>query len=517
MIIRNRTFFIAENVSDHNRMRLAKEILMRGGILITDPFQQTDYEIFDAEKEYLVNRNIIHERSGVRVSVNEMTRMIDCTPSAGADEFCIHNGEMSGWIPEEHHGHTLMIPAGTRSIKSDAFQPVYSCQKSIYRKEAGNITRIVLPKTLQSIEPDAFSCFANLTRVVFPERMREVNGFARCRKLTGITLPRHCEKIGDRAFAGCTCLKEVIWSEEINTIGSYAFQRTAITEFHSWEALERIGCCAFAHCENLHRLSLEGNALHLDTGAFKNSGIRDLKIRLNACELKGSCFKGCMDLDDADTSSSWIRFTPSSFEQNITENALKRIQSKECTEQYAKMWKDMIRTHSSAFLRQTDPILLWRYADLIRPLTEKEDDSPEAFRKKLIALEAELRMDLLKKQCGLTPLVKKRYREGKLYYSYLTARGLLGSVDSVTYDPLYEKTVYEAVSMYGIHVYHCVESKAPWHMLTLLYVGSDPDQWNYERPEKGIMPAYVHNFELNEGEFGDVRLVSYDGALVRTG
>ena len=77
MIIRNRTFFIAENVSDHNRMRLAKEILMRGGILIRDPEQQTDYEIFDAEKEYTADNTDIHRRSSVRISVNEMTRMID--------------------------------------------------------------------------------------------------------------------------------------------------------------------------------------------------------------------------------------------------------------------------------------------------------------------------------------------------------------------------------------------------------------------------------------------------------
>ena len=53
--------------------------------------------------------------------------------------------------------------------------------------------------------------------------------------------------------------------------------------------------------------------------------------------------------------------------------------------------------------------------------------------------------------------------------------------------------------------------------LVLLCIESLYSDWPYSRPDSSWMMAYVHNIELDEGEFGDVELNSYQGALYRVG
>lgn len=59
---------------------------------------------------------------------------------------------------------------------------------------------------------------------------------------------------------------------------------------------------------------------------------------------------------------------------------------------------------------------------------------------------------------GLNPNVKKYFQEGKIYYSYLTAEGWIGSVDRIEYDERYPKIVATCEKEHGCLVYHAIES-----------------------------------------------------------
>lgn len=128
--------------------------------------------------------------------------------------------------------------------------------------------------------------------------------------------------------------------------------------------------------------------------------------------------------------------------------------------------------------------------------------------------EASFRLEQLVSNLGLNPNVVKYWNEGRLYYSYLTGGGFMGSIDKVEYDPKNADVVKQFEAEYGSMVYHAIESKGT---LILLSVSNDATEWKYERLENNKIMAYVHNFEHpDQSEFGDVVLTSLHGALVRT-
>lgn len=131
------------------------------------------------------------------------------------------------------------------------------------------------------------------------------------------------------------------------------------------------------------------------------------------------------------------------------------------------------------------------------------------FTKEMYA-EGQRRMDYLVGMYGLNPNLSKYLEEGKVYYSYMTGGGMIGSVDTITYDPRYEKIVQDFETQIGGYVYHCVETGS---MLSLLFVGSDPSEWagsfGKETTARGTLiraRAYVYNLDDEFGEIGDVCL-----------
>lgn len=495
MIIRNRTFFIAENVSAARRHQLTREILLRGGIVCAEPDEKTDYEIFDAENEYLRNRKRPADTKALRITVNEMTAMLDSAEAPAQSEYLVVKGVLQRWLPEESDRTVLKIPEGVRRISAKAFHALYHDQESVYRKRRKMITRIVFPKTLEVIEQDAFRDFRSLCTVSFQNGLMSLNGFRSCVKLNGVSIPKSCTEIGEYAFYGCVSLRDVKFSEEITMIGSHAFHRSGIESLLTWEKLSRIGTYAFANCSNLNTVSFESSQL--------------------VCEKKA--FHECNALNSVIVNEGSVSIEVSTFSALTMEKCLRKLEKDGSGTASEKMWKDMMTAGPAAFSRRLEREELNDLRPFCRqisglPLKGRDDDIADPAKR-----EALKRIRILQKEIGLNPKVQKYYRADRLYYSYFTAGGLIGSIDTISYDPAYEKIVRETERLYGIRVYHVIESYVPWKSLILLYVEHDPADWEYGRPDHGWVSAYVHNFELGEGEFGDIRVSSYDGALYRIG
>ena len=97
--------------------------------------------------------------------------------------------------------------------------------------------------------------------------------------------------------------------------------------------------------------------------------------------------------------------------------------------------------------------------------------------------EAINRINTLIEKCNLNPNVLKCLNEDKVYYSYLTAGGFIGSVDTVSYDKNYEKAVKDFETKHpNYQVYHVIESiTTQGKLLSLLYVSDDKEAWESER------------------------------------
>lgn len=136
--------------------------------------------------------------------------------------------------------------------------------------------------------------------------------------------------------------------------------------------------------------------------------------------------------------------------------------------------------------------------------------------------EAINRIKALIEKCNLNPNVLKYFNEGKVYYSYLTAGGFMGSIDTISYDKNYEKAVKDFEEKHpDYNVYHAIESiTAHGKLLSLLYVSSDKEEWEGERLESNnIIMSYVINLDNPDlSEFGYIAIDGFmkSGALVRT-
>jgi hypothetical protein len=134
--------------------------------------------------------------------------------------------------------------------------------------------------------------------------------------------------------------------------------------------------------------------------------------------------------------------------------------------------------------------------------------------------EAISRIQELTKKYKLNPHILKYFKEGKVYYSYLTALGFLGSIDTISYDPRYEEAVKKFEQKHdGFIVYHAIESKMQCgDMLDLLYVSNSQEQWETERLYEDCIASYTVNFTNPElSEFGDIAVSGFgeSGALIR--
>lgn len=132
------------------------------------------------------------------------------------------------------------------------------------------------------------------------------------------------------------------------------------------------------------------------------------------------------------------------------------------------------------------------------------------------------RIKALIEKCNLNPNVLKYFNEVKVYYSYLTAGGFMGSIDTISYDKNYEKAVRDFEKKHpDCLVYHAIESiTAHGKLLSLLYVSNDKEDWESERLESdnNIM-SYVVNIDNPDlSEFGYIAIDGFmkSGALVRT-
>lgn len=136
--------------------------------------------------------------------------------------------------------------------------------------------------------------------------------------------------------------------------------------------------------------------------------------------------------------------------------------------------------------------------------------------------EAINRIKALIEKCKLNPNVLKYFKEDKVYYSYLTAGGFMGSIDTISYDKNYEKAVKDFETKHPDYiVYHAIESiTAHGKLLSLLYVSSDKEDWESERLESNNNTmSYVFNLDNPKlSEFGYITIDSFmeSGALVRT-
>ena len=104
---------------------------------------------------------------------------------------------------------SVVIPEGVKTIEGYAFSG------------ATELINIVIPNSVEMIDFWAFYACSKLKSIEIPEKMTEISAqtFTDCKSLTEVIIPEGITKIGKNAFSKCTSLKNITIPEEVTDLG----------------------------------------------------------------------------------------------------------------------------------------------------------------------------------------------------------------------------------------------------------------------------------------------------------
>ncbi len=126
--------------------------------------------------------------------------------------------------------------------------------KQWYKGEGKEITEVIIPEGVKSIDAYAFADMTSLTRVVLPSTL---------------------ERIDQGAFYGCTALKEIKGIENVKFINQRAFENCGLSGHIKLDSVVAIADYSFLNCKSLEGVTLSAGTQSV--GAFAFSGAKALK------------------------------------------------------------------------------------------------------------------------------------------------------------------------------------------------------------------------------------------------
>lgn len=126
------------------------------------------------------------------------------------------------WYPDEDYIKTAIIPEKitykgeeyiVNALKDRAF---YNCK---------NMTKVVVPSTIESVGYQCFRYCEKLTDVTLPDNLPFLSEsmFSECVSLEEIVLPSHITEIPEFCFSNCSGLKSIVIPEGVEKVCSQAF------------------------------------------------------------------------------------------------------------------------------------------------------------------------------------------------------------------------------------------------------------------------------------------------------
>ena len=168
----------------------------------------------------------------------------------------------------------LQIPKNEKYLvkeKAGTFIPTFSCNTQCSeRTENKTITKVELPKSVQSIKNYAFLCCEGLEEIKLSEGLEAIgnNAFANCNEIKKADLPDSVKALGADTFYDCDSLEEVVLGK----------------------GLEKVGDDTFRYCEKLTKLTVKGNIESINSSVFYNTTIKELLVGKGVSSLKETLY-----------------------------------------------------------------------------------------------------------------------------------------------------------------------------------------------------------------------------------
>ncbi len=176
-----------------------------------------------------------------------------------------------------------------------------------------NVECVTIPRSVISIEPEAFKNYKNLREVKFEEgsELEYIgnNAFEGCISLESITIPRNVKELGKfrdnedyhgKTFANCANLKEVKFEEgsQLECIASYIFENcTNLIDIQLPSSVIRIGMYAFRNCANLTNFIMPDSVTTVARFIFCGcTNLKNVSLSENLNKIEEGMFSKCINL-----------------------------------------------------------------------------------------------------------------------------------------------------------------------------------------------------------------------------
>lgn len=205
-----------------------------------------------------------------------------------------------------------------RAIGEYAFSPdavrLTEEQKELRR----NITKIVLPETVEIIGKFAFCHCEGLSSINIPKavKMIEDDTFYSCKSLISVNMPNGVKSIGEHAFFECEKLSEIDIPLSVKEIRKNAFcSCTSLISVNLPDEITKISYCCFAGCEKLQSVTIPPTVKRIESLAFwQCSSLEEITIPEGVKEIDVGAFADCSKLRSVTLPKS----------VNLIENAMQR-------------------------------------------------------------------------------------------------------------------------------------------------------------------------------------------------
>lgn len=233
-----------------------------------------------------------------------------------------------GFMNSNQHIKSVILPAGSESIQTDAF---VFCE---------NLEKIILPEELEEIGDWSFLYCLKLDSIEFPGTLKSIGEYAfyRCESIKSIVLPNSIVSIGEVCFYLCSGLESIVFPENLETLPYYCLnQCSKLKNVTLPSTLKYIDNYAFGWAESLESIILPETLIEIDTGAFYNcsslklieipdqlttirtatfsncTALESISIPNNITTLESSIFYGCISLDTLYIPSSVVAISNDAF------------------------------------------------------------------------------------------------------------------------------------------------------------------------------------------------------------
>ena len=134
-----------------------------------------------------------------------------------------------------------------------------------------NLTNITIPDTVTTLSDASFSACTSLESITIPDSVQEIGDslFEHCSSLNSVVMSSNITETSDCMFYNCDELTDIVYGN-ITSIGYYSYgDCDGLTDIVIPDTVEYIGPGAFAGCSNLRSVIMSDNLNELSRNAFE--------------------------------------------------------------------------------------------------------------------------------------------------------------------------------------------------------------------------------------------------------